>query len=219
MKRTGRKNSTIICLMGIGMILSLGCCTMLFPIEGRASSGNVKVSVVESAKASTEDSNAAIQSGMTGQDNRSVKEGNQQKGVTVQKMQETQGTVQESTAGQPENGTGQAVQVQVLDNGKDQEKQEAANYGTVREENARNVFLWNLAIFVGLPLTLILVPELIAEKMALHREEKNLWKYPQPGVYTLYECKKIAGIPESVGRGTGKKSSLRQIRRDKFSKR
>ena len=76
----------------------------------------------------------------------------------------------------------------------------------------------NAANFFYIPLTLILVPELIAQKMARHCEEKNLWKYPQPGVYTLYECKKVAGFSESIGRGTGKKSALRQINSGKFSK-
>ena len=170
MKRTGRKNSTIICLLGMSMLLSLGVCVLMVPIEGKASSRDVRVSVVES---------------------------------------ETEQQKRESS---------QDVQIQGLENEKDPEKKETGNYGTVREENARTVFFWNLAIFGVLPLTLIFVPELIAQKMARHREEKNLWKYPQPGVYTLYECKKVAGFSESIGRGTGKKSALRQINSGKFSK-
>ena len=47
MKRTGRKNSTIICLLGMSMLLSLGVCVLMVPIEGKASSRDVRVSVVE----------------------------------------------------------------------------------------------------------------------------------------------------------------------------
>ena len=110
MKRTGRKNSTIICLLGMSMLLSLGVCVLMVPIEGKASSRDVRVSVVES---------------------------------------ETEQQKRESS---------QDVQIQGLENEKDPEKKETGNYGTVREENARTVFFWNLAIFGVLPLTLIFVP-------------------------------------------------------------
>lgn len=113
MKRTGRKNSTIICLLGMSMLLSLGVCVLMVPIEGKASSRDVRVSVVES---------------------------------------ETERQKRESS---------QDVQIQVLENEKDSEKKETGNYGTVREENARTVFFWNLAIFGVLPLTLIFVPIVI----------------------------------------------------------
>ena len=82
----------------------------MVPIEGKASSRDVRVSVVES---------------------------------------ETERQKRENS---------QDVQIQVLENEKDSEKKETGNYGTVREENARTVFFWNLAIFGVLPLTLIFVP-------------------------------------------------------------
>ena len=42
------KNSTIICLLGMSMLLSLGVCVLMVPIEGKASSRDVRVSMVES---------------------------------------------------------------------------------------------------------------------------------------------------------------------------
>ena len=67
-------------------------------------------------------------------------------------------SVVESETEQQKRESGQDVQIQVLENEKDPEKKETGNYGTVREENARTVFFWNLAIFGVFPLTLIFVP-------------------------------------------------------------
>lgn len=129
MKRTGRKNSTIICLLGMSMLLSLGVCVLMVPIEGKASSRDVRVSVVES---------------------------------------ETEQQKRESS---------QDVQIQGLENEKDPEKKETGNYGTVREENARTVFFWNLAIFGVLPLTLILVPIVILHSTMHIDFALPLWYY------------------------------------------
>ena len=129
MKRTGRKNSTIICLLGMSMLLSLGVCVLMVPIEGKASSRDVRVSVVES---------------------------------------ETEQQKRESS---------QDVQIQGLENEKDPEKKETGNYGTVREENARTVFFWNLAIFGVLPLTLIFVPIVILHSTMHIDFALPLWYY------------------------------------------
>lgn len=49
----------------------------------------------------------------------------------------------------------------------------------------------NAANFFYIPLTLIFVPELIAQKMARHREEKNLWKYPRQECIRYMNVKKL----------------------------
>ena len=111
------------------MLLSLGVCVLMVPIEGKASSRDVRVSVVES---------------------------------------ETEQQKRESS---------QDVQIQGLENEKDPEKKETGNYGTVREENARTVFFWNLAIFGVLPLTLIFVPIVILHSTMHIDFALPLWYY------------------------------------------
>ena len=101
----------------------------MVPIEGKASSRDVRVSVVES---------------------------------------ETEQQKRESS---------QDVQIQGLENEKDPEKKETGNYGTVREENARTVFFWNLAIFGVLPLTLIFVPIVILHSTMHIDFALPLWYY------------------------------------------